>query len=781
MIASAPPAHPDAIRRYRLVIEGLVQGLGVRPRIYRLAAGLGLHGSVRNDPRGVVVEVEGRDGALARFLASLPDALTAAGRPTRIEVAPASPRFESAEFRIESAARLGPPAVHPAPDLAMCEACRRDLDGPGDRRWNYALVTCTACGPRFTIALDLPWARETTTMARFAPCPACRAEFEDPADRRFHAEAIACPACGPRLTLHDAHGRPVPGPDPVEAAAAALRAGRVVAVKGVGGYHLACDATDERAVRRLRERKRREGKPFAVMLVDLPAVRRVCWTSAAEECLLTSPARPIVLLARRPDARPAIAEAVAPGLRELGVLLPYTPLHMLLLRATGLPLVMTSGNASGEPIVGDDEAARRRLGDTADLFLGHDRPIAATCDDSVMRLVRGRPLPVRRARGWVPLPVALPVAAPRPVLACGGDLKAVFALARGGEAFLSQHLGDLGEERAWRAWREALAHFRRLLRFEPEVVVHDLHPGYRTTAFARALEGPVRLAVQHHHAHVASCLADNGTDGPVIGVAWDGTGYGPDGHVWGGEFLLADLAGFRRVAHLEEVPLPGGDAAVREPWRMAGACLLQAFGAAWPEALADGPDARDLGRRLAALGWPALARALAAGAPVPRTSSAGRLFDAVACLLGVRDVAGYEAQAAVELEALAAPRADRAYDVGLTEAGDRLVVRTTDLVRAVVEDLRAGVPRALIAARFHAALAQVIAQVADRVRAQSGVGRVALTGGVFQNARLLRLAAAALEARGFEVLRHQQVPPNDGGLALGQAAVAARWLAEGIR
>jgi hydrogenase maturation protein HypF len=778
MIASAPASQSEATRRYHLVIEGLVQGLGVRPRLYRLATRLGLRGSLRNDPRGVVVDVEGRAAAVEAFLASLGAELGGAARPARIEVVEAAPRLDCDDFRIEQTAWVGPRTVHPAPDLALCEACRQDLDRPGDRRQNYALVTCTACGPRFTIALDLPWAREATTLARFVPCPACRAEFEDPADRRFHAEGIACPACGPRLALHDGSGRVVDAADPVETAAVALRAGGVVAVKGVGGYHLACDATDERAVRRLRERKRREGKPFAIMLADLPAVRRACWTSSVEERLLTSPARPIVLLARRRDARPAIAEAVAPGRRELGVLLPYTPLHVLLLRAAGLPLVMTSGNPSGEPIVGDDETARRRLGDTADLFLGHDRPIAATCDDSVVRVVRGRALPVRRARGWVPLPVALPVTAPRPILACGGDLKAVFALARGGEAFLSQHLGDLGEERAWRAWREALAHFRRLLRLEPEVVVHDLHPGYRTTAFARSLDGPTCLAVQHHHAHVAACLADNATDGPVIGVAWDGTGYGPDGSVWGGEFLLADLAGFRRVAHLEEVPLPGGDAAVREPWRMAGAYLLQAFGTAWPEALAAGADGLDVAQRLRAFGWPVLARALAAS-PMPRTTSAGRLFDAVASLLGLRDRVDYEAQAAVELEALAAPHADRTYEVTLGEGGDRLVVRSTDLIHAVVDDLRAGVPREVIAARFHAALAEIIARVADRIRAASGVGRVALTGGVFQNARLLRLAAAALEARGFQVLRHQQVPPNDGGLALGQAAVAARWLAGG--
>lgn len=770
----APPMlarAADTIRRCTIVVEGVVQGVGFRPFVYRLAERHRLSGSVRNDGRGVVVDVQGRAAALERFLDEL---ATASPRPAcaqRMTVVWAEPRADAATFTIDASRREGEPAVHPPPDLAVCEACLAELRDPADRRHRYPFLNCTACGPRFTIIRALPYDRERTAMAGFTMCSACRAEYGDPRDRRFHAEPTACPACGPRLALRNADGAPRPSADPLHDAAAALRAGRIVAVKGLGGYHLACDATNGAAVRELRRRKRREAKPLAVMVADLEVARRLCDVSDAEAALLASPARPIVLLARR--ATGGVADEVAPRCRDLGVMLPYTPLHHLLLEAASVPLVMTSGNASDEPIAFDDADALERLRGIADLFLLHDRPIEIRCDDSVARVVRGAPMLLRRSRGWVPLAIRLPVAAARPILACGGQLKSVVGLARGRDVFLSQHVGDLDDARAWRAFAEAVEHLRRLLDVTPAVVVHDLHPDYRSTVYARSLLGVERVAVQHHHAHVASCLADNGIDAPVIGVAWDGTGYGPDGSVWGGEFLVADLSGFERAGHLEPVPLAGGEAAVREPWRMAAVLLRAAYGPAM--------DRLDLAfvRRLDRAAWRVLERAAERGLNAPPTSSAGRLFDAVASLLGLGDRVAFEAQAAMELEAQAEPEADRTYAVSLREADGQVVVSTPAIVRGVAEDLLAGTTTARIAARFHATLAEVIGAVCDTLRRRTGLGRAALSGGVFQNAWLLRAAIARLEARGFEVLSHQQVPPNDGGLALGQAAVAARRIADG--
>jgi hydrogenase maturation protein HypF len=762
------PAAAERKRRCTVAIEGIVQGVGFRPFVYRLARRHGLGGSVKNGLGGVLIEVEGDPDRIARFLDDVVQDAPAAARPRHLTVAWSEPRFDTAGFRIDVSSHQGEPALFPAPDLATCAACLLELQNPGDRRHGYPFLNCTACGPRFTIIRGLPYDRERTSMAGFTMCAACRAEYEDPENRRFHAEPTACPDCGPRLTLLDADGRTV-GADPLRDAGAVLRAGGILAVKGLGGYHLACDAADAAAVAALRRRKGRETKPLAVMVADLDAARALCRVSGAEADLLTSPARPIVLLARRAGGgRAALADLIAPRLGELGLLLPYTPLHQRLLGAAGGPLVMTSGNRSDEPIARDDRDALARLRGIADRFLVHDRPIPVRCDDSIARVARGGPTLIRRARGYVPLAVALPCEAPRPVLAVGGELKSAFALVRGRDAFLSQHLGDLADERAWRAWVDAVAHFQRLLGLAPGIVAHDLHPGYRSTAYARSLEGVERIAVQHHHAHIASCLADNGLDARVIGVAWDGTGYGADGHVWGGEFLVADLAGYERAGHLLEVPLPGGDAAIREPWRMAAVFLREAFG----EAMADLD--LDFARRLDRSAWRVLTRAIDHGLNAPPTSSAGRLFDAVASLLGLRDTADFEAQAAMELEALAEREADRLYPVDIAAAGERFVVRTPDAIRGVVEDLLAGTAPARIAARFHATLAEVIVRGCVRLRERCGLGRVALSGGVFQNVRLLEAAVARLEEAGFEVFTHRQVPPNDGGLALGQAAVAAR-------
>jgi hydrogenase maturation protein HypF len=757
------------VRRCTIVIEGLVQGVGFRPFVYRTAVRHGLAGSVRNSLQGALIDVEGDDSGLRRFLEDVTAALAAAGRHHRFTIRWHEPRGTSATFTIARSVHDGEVRLFPAPDLAVCEACLGELTDPDDRRHGYALLACAECGPRFTVMGAAPYDRERTTLADFAMCARCRGEYDDPRDRRFHAEGIACPACGPRLAAHGADGAVLPTADPIGLAVGALDRGGIVAVKGVGGYHLACDATAGPVVAELRRRKRRETKPLAVMVTGLDAARALGHLSEGEARLLISAARPIVLVQRRAGA--AIADEVAPGCRDLGIMLPYTPLHHLLLRAVGRPLVMTSGNASDEAIAYRDDDARRRLRGVADLFLVHDRAIAVPCDDSVARVVRDTPQLVRRSRGYVPLAIRLPVAASRPVLACGGELKHTFALVRGEQAFLSQHLGDLSSESAFREFVRTLDHFRRLFALSPDVVAHDLHPGYRSTVYARSREGVQPVAVQHHHAHIASCLADNGVDRRVIGVAWDGTGHGADGHVWGGEFLVADLAGFERAAHFEPVLMPGGAAAIREPWRMAAAFLHTAYGEAMT-----GLDLAFV-RRLDRGAWRVLSRAAERGLNAPLTSSAGRLFDAVASLLGLRDRVDFEAQAAIELEALAGPEADCVYPTALVDREGAIVVRTPDVVRAVVDDLLRQVPAAQIAARFHATLADVLVRVCERIRARTELAAVALSGGVFQNARLVEAAVHRLEARGFEVYTHRQVPANDGGLALGQAAVAARWLA----
>jgi len=766
-----PSALPETGQRAgcRILVEGVVQGVGFRPFVYRLAEIHRLGGTVRNGQHGVLIDAEGERENISRFLMELEAGAPSSARLGRITATWGMPHQGVQTFRIDTSAGEGEPTLFPAPDLAVCATCRAEMGDPGNRRHAYPFLNCTECGPRYTIIRALPYDRERTSMAAFSMCPACRREYLDPRDRRFHAEPTACPACGPRLTLLDSSGRTLGVTDAIREAATALRAGRIVAVKGLGGYHLACDATVSGVVSELRRRKARDAKPLAVMVGNLETARRLCVVSEAEADLLQSAARPIVLLERRrPPGAPALAAEVAPRLGHLGLMLPYTPLQHLLLEHVDRPLVMTSGNRSDEPIAFQDDEALARLDGIADLFLAHDRPIEVRCDDSVARCLDGAPLLLRRARGYVPLAISLTHEAAEPILACGGELKNAFALVRGREVFLSQHLGDLEDERAYRAWTGAIAHLQRLLELTPRLVAHDLHPGYRSTVYARDLEGVRHVPVQHHHAHIASCLADNGIDARVIGVAWDGTGYGTDGHVWGGEFLLADLEGFERAASFQEVAMPGGEAAIREPWRMAAAFLQAAYG----EAMGD----LDLAfvRRLDRAAWRVLSRAAERGLNAPLTSSAGRLFDAVASILGVRDRVDFEAQAAMELEALADPEPDRVYEVELGEKEGRTIVPTPDLVRGVVEDLLAGVDAARIAGRFHASLADVLVRTCRRLRERSGLDRVALSGGVFQNLRILRSAIDGLGRAGFEVYTHHQVPPNDGGLALGQAAIAAR-------
>ncbi len=752
----------------RVSVRGIVQGVGFRPFVYTLATRLGLAGTVRNTACGVEIEVEGPSAAVDRFLEDLVAEAPPLAHIDDVHVDEAGP-WGHHGFEIDRS-RDGDGFLPIPPDVATCPECEREVLDVRDRRFGYPFTNCTHCGPRFTITRAIPYDRPNTTMAGFTMCPECRAEYDDPADRRFHAQPNACATCGPRLTLVAAAGTSVAG-DPLTATRRLLASGRIVAIKGLGGFHLACDATDEEAVRRLRERKGREAKPLALMVPDVAAAERLCVVSPAERTLLGSAARPIVILEERPGS--GVAAAVAPGLGRLGLMLPYAPLHHLLFaeprdeaggeRSRLGPLVMTSGNRSEEPIVTDNADALARLGTIADAFLLHDRPIQTRCDDSVSRVAAGAELPVRRARGYAPLPVRLPFETP-PILACGAELKSTVCLARGPYAFLSPHIGDLESYETYASYVAMIDHMAALFRVRPEAVAHDLHPAYRSTHYARGLDPALpRVAVQHHHAHVAACMAEHRLAGPVIGVAFDGTGYGPDGAIWGGEFLLADYAGFERAAHLVYIPLPGGDRAVREPFRMALAHLAHAFGG-WDPSLPPVAAATEEERRI-------IARQLERGLNAPPTSSMGRLFDAVASLLGVRHRARYEAQAAIELEALAAPGEHGHYAVEV-QAGEPSVIDPGPTIRGIVRDLERGDVAPVVAARFHATVVAMILRVCEGLRERTRLDRVVLSGGVFQNVTLLTGARRALAGAGFHVFSHHLVPPNDGGIALGQAAVA---------
>lgn len=758
-MARAP--EQDAVR-LRVSVSGLVQGVGFRPFVWREATRLSLSGWVGNDAAGVILEAEGP----AETVEALLDALTRPPPLARVDDV-LHARVEplgGTGFEVRTSDTRGARSALVSPDTGLCADCWREQHDPTDRRHAHPFVNCTSCGPRYTIVDSVPYDRSRTTMAPFAMCAACRAEYDDPADRRFHAEPVCCPQCGPQLRLVDGAGHESAA-DPVQAAVALLRSGAVVAVKGVGGYHLAVDACNEEAVATLRRRKHREDRPFALMVVDADAAAQLCHVDEQERALLTSAARPIVLLHRRPEAQ--VAEQVAPRTPWLGVMLPYTPLHVLLLEGCDGPLVLTSGNLSDEPIAFQDDDAAARLSGVADAFLLHDRAIRTRVDDSVSRVVGGRVLPIRRSRGYVPLPVRLPVPSSQPVLACGSALKNTFCLTRDTQAFVSHHVGDLDDYATYRAYVDGIAHLTGLLDVAPAVVAHDLHPDYPSTRYATELPDVELVGVQHHHAHIASCLADNGVTGPVIGVAFDGIGLGADGTAWGGEFLVADLTGFSRQAHLSTVVMPGGDAAARQPWRMAAAHLDAAFAGQPPAGLAvvqrQGPR------------WGQVLSAARAGINAPLTSSAGRLFDAVAALLGIRDVVTYEGQAAIELEHIADPGETGSYRIPvIPDAVAQIDVGT--LVRALADDLTQGMPVPVLAGRFHNAMADVVLAVCGRLREEHGLSTVALSGGVFQNALLLTRCLDRLEPAGFTVLTHRQVPPNDGGISLGQAAVATARL-----
>ncbi len=820
MVGARGGARQGAVIR----VSGIVQAVGFRPFVYRLAREMGLDGVVRNAAGRVEIEVSGSASDVEQFVDRLRSEAPPRARVEAVESATLDEELLPAPgsgFRIlESVAVASTERLFP-PDIATCDDCLRELFDPADRRYRYPFTNCTSCGPRATIIDDLPYDRPRTSMRDFPLCPACEAEYRDPADRRFHAEPVACPACGPRLAYRrPADAAPIAfAEEALQAALADLAAGAIVAVKGLGGYHLACDATNDVAVRRLRDRKRRWAKPFAVMARDLEAARALATVDDDEAVLLTSPARPIVLVELRGTHDPAaphetgLAPSVVNGDRRVGLFLPYTPLHHLLLAGLGRPIVLTSGNLSDEPLATDDDEALERLGGIADAFLQHDRRILARYDDSVTRVVAGRESVIRRGRGYAPDPLDLPVALPEPLLAAGAELKHTFTLASGTRAYVSPHTGDLEDIRTFRAFEGNLAHLRGLLDLDPRLVAHDLHPAYLSTQFAaRHFPAERRIPVQHHHAHVASCAAEAGITGTYIGVAYDGLGMGDDGTFWGGEILLADLAGYRRFGRFALAPMPGGAMAVRKPYRMA---LGYLFGLE-----DDGGDMRPAPTALpsvalsdAAAGFLArldprevgIVRAqVAKGLNAPPASSAGRLFDAVSSILGIRDVAEYEAQAAIELEMRAAAtdpeapcsapgalaieaEAGRLEETGpsaplpyrITRRSGLLVYDPAPTLAAILRAQSTGAGPAVLAARFQETIAEVTRELCAAARKSSGLGQVCLSGGVFQNRWLATALLARLASDGFEVFINHQVPVNDGGISYGQAAIAAARLAGG--
>ncbi|MBP6016771.1 MAG: carbamoyltransferase HypF [Candidatus Promineofilum sp.] len=768
----------------RIHLTGVVQGVGFRPFVYGLAQRYALAGWVRNSSSGVDIEIDGPAEDLAAFTGALTAELPPLARIDRLEMAE-RPANGFTHFDI-LASKSEPDAFQPiSPDMCICPDCLRELFDPTDRRYRYPFINCTNCGPRYTIIRDIPYDRPLTTMAGFALCAECAAEYSNPLDRRFHAQPVACPSCGPRLqleyTVRRAQDTVLRGNDALEATRDLLREGRIVAVKGLGGYHLACDATDPAAVRELRRRKLRVDKPFAIMMADVDTVQLHCYVNEVEKELLLSRARPIVILARRPDS--SLALEIAPGQDNIGVMLPYTPLHYLLLEhKSGFPdaLVMTSGNLSEEPIAYTNDEARERLAGLADALLLHDRDIHARCDDSVMRVwsVANKAavaMPLRRSRGYAPFPVKLPWAAS--LLATGGELKNTFCLVRDHYAFLSPHIGDMENYETLCSFEEGVAHMERLFRLRPEALVCDLHPNYMASRYAReraAREGLLLVEAQHHHAHVAAGMAEHGLSGerPVIGVTFDGTGYGDDGAIWGGEFLIADYTGYERAAHLRYVPLPGGDLAVREPWRMALA-HLRAAGLPWAGDLAPMYFGRERGDHY----LEALDHQIERGLNAPATSSMGRLFDTAAALAGVRMTVNYEAQAAIEFEALVDGAEEGAYSFDYANG----LIDPAPAWAALLEDRQAGIDTGRIAARFHYGVAHLTADVCRHLRDDHGLNEVVLSGGVWQNVTLLGRTLALLEQEQFIVYTHHLVPANDGGLALGQAIIGAKRLANDRR
>ncbi len=748
----------------KIHVTGVVQGVGFRPFVYQLAHKHNLAGWVCNTSAGVDIEIEGPPEALAQFVEGLEAEAPPLARIESITATDHPPDgYQQFEIR-RSVAQEGRYQLI-SPDIATCEDCRRELLDPPDRRYRYPFTNCTNCGPRFTIIEDIPYDRPKTTMRDFIMCPDCQSEYDNPLDRRFHAQPNACPVCGPQLSLTDVNATQIAAQDEISAAVRLLSEGRILAIKGLGGFHLACDATDEEALRRLRQRKLRPKKPMAVMMATMEEIKAHCSVSPQEEELLSSPQCPIVLLPWEDNS--TVSRLVAPGNRYLGVMLPYTPLHHVLLRDMGRPLVMTSGNISEEPIAINNHEALARLQDIADYFLLHNRDIYARYDDSVWMVVDGEAQPLRRSRGYAPFPIHLPFKSQQ-VLACGTELKNTFCATKDEYAFLSQHVGDMENLETLEHFESSIELYKRLFRLEPEIIAYDMHPDYLATKYALSLGPPLKLVpVQHHHAHIVSCMVDSGVQGEVIGVALDGTGYGTDGHIWGGEFLVANYRSFRRVGHLQYVPLPGGEAAIHRPYRMAIGHLYALLGD------------EELNAALPFLGevdeleLSIIKQQIDKGLNTPLTSSCGRLFDAVSALLGFHGQATYEAQAAIQLEMMADHEDNgMSYPFSILHRDGAKLVQLSEVWRGILEDLRAQLPRSAIALKFHTTIAQITTEMCRQIATESGLNRVALSGGCFQNRLLLTKTVDALYEAGLEVLTHSQVPCNDGGVSLGQATIA---------
>ncbi len=754
----------------KITVRGIVQGVGFRPFIYQLAARHDLTGDVANTSSGVIIHAEGPAVGIASFTAAIEKEKPPLAHITDVI-------SESAEFRgtdlfvITASRRQSSRSALISPDVSICEDCRAELFDPADRRHRYPFINCTNCGPRYTIIDDIPYDRPKTSMRHFKMCPDCQAEYDDPLDRRFHAQPNACPVCGPQCTLLDVDGRVVDEKESIKAAARLLKKGHILAIKGLGGFHLAVDAENDTAVGLLRQRKHREEKPFALMSLEPEVIEAYAGLDEAARTLITSIQRPIVLLDKKEPN--SISAAVAPRNRYFGVMLPYTPLHYLLLDEGFTALVMTSGNMSEEPICIDNDDALRQLAPIADYFLVHDRGIYLRSDDSIVRQSAGETRFLRRSRGYVPVPVFVKEKLP-PVLACGAGLKNTVCLTKEDRAFVSQHIGDLENQETLDFFELTVRHLERILDIQPEIVAHDLHPDYLSTQYALKQADCRSVGIQHHHAHIVSAMAENRIDGPVIGFSFDGTGLGTDGKIWGGEVLISELHEFKRAGYLDYVPMPGSNAAIKEPWRMALSYLYHAFG----------DQAADLDLPLFQtvtddrIG--VVFQMIQKGLNSPETSSLGRLFDGIAAIIGIRDTVRFEGQAAMELEMIAAPEEKGLYDWQWTRADDHYLIDPGMLVNQVVTDCTDNVPAAVISSRFHNTLTQLFAGLCSEIRAETGLDRVVMSGGVFQNTTLLSALSAALAKTGFKVYSQKLVPANDGGISLGQAIAAAAKVKAGV-